>query len=239
MEDIRVGSLSREDALEKEMATHFRILAWEIPWAVHGVPKSWHSWAHTRTLFNVKIRFPRKQMSGVFAVIRACSWTPVTAKSHLNYMKRFSHQFREISRKSLCNSNNYCERAEDEMRSCLQSASGLQIVSEQGEQGVGGGHRRWWVCRRPHGDHCGRRPPAVPRLPPPFWARRERLIPGPGPVVTSQVLQVPDTAAFPEWPIKTSEAAGARCRQHTRTACEAAIFSRCDALHPGHRDSSV
>ena len=31
------------------MATHFRILAWEIPWAVHGVPKSWRNWAHTRT----------------------------------------------------------------------------------------------------------------------------------------------------------------------------------------------
>ena len=24
--------LSREDSLEKEMATHFSILAWEIPW---------------------------------------------------------------------------------------------------------------------------------------------------------------------------------------------------------------
>ena len=27
-----VQSLSQEDTLEKEMATHFSILAWEIPW---------------------------------------------------------------------------------------------------------------------------------------------------------------------------------------------------------------
>jgi len=28
----RVGSLSQEDPLEKEMATHSSILAWKIPW---------------------------------------------------------------------------------------------------------------------------------------------------------------------------------------------------------------
>ena len=27
-----VGSLGQEDSLEKEMAIHFSILAWEIPW---------------------------------------------------------------------------------------------------------------------------------------------------------------------------------------------------------------
>ena len=44
-----VGSLGLEDPLEKGMATHSGILAWEIPrieegaqWAtVHGVEKSW------------------------------------------------------------------------------------------------------------------------------------------------------------------------------------------------------
>ena len=30
--DKRVRSLGGEDPLEKEMATHFGILAWEIPW---------------------------------------------------------------------------------------------------------------------------------------------------------------------------------------------------------------
>ena len=32
MQETRVGSLGQEDPLEKEMATHTSILAWEIPW---------------------------------------------------------------------------------------------------------------------------------------------------------------------------------------------------------------
>ena len=32
MQEIRVRSLGWEDPLEKEMATHFSILAWRIPW---------------------------------------------------------------------------------------------------------------------------------------------------------------------------------------------------------------
>ena len=32
MQETQVQSLSGEDPLEKEMATHFSILAWEIPW---------------------------------------------------------------------------------------------------------------------------------------------------------------------------------------------------------------
>ena len=31
-EEIQVPSLDQEDTLEKEMATHSSILAWEIPW---------------------------------------------------------------------------------------------------------------------------------------------------------------------------------------------------------------
>ena len=31
-QEIQVGSLGWEDPLEKEMATHSNILAWEIPW---------------------------------------------------------------------------------------------------------------------------------------------------------------------------------------------------------------
>ena len=30
--ETRVQSLGREDLLEKEMATHYSILAWKIPW---------------------------------------------------------------------------------------------------------------------------------------------------------------------------------------------------------------
>ena len=32
MQEMRVGVLDWEDPLEREMATHSRILAWEIPW---------------------------------------------------------------------------------------------------------------------------------------------------------------------------------------------------------------
>ena len=32
MQQMRVESLGGEDRLEKEMATHSSILAWEIPW---------------------------------------------------------------------------------------------------------------------------------------------------------------------------------------------------------------
>ena len=32
MQEMQVPSLSQEDPLEKEMAAHSRILAWEIPW---------------------------------------------------------------------------------------------------------------------------------------------------------------------------------------------------------------
>ena len=32
IQEMQVQSLSQKDPLEKEMATHFRILAWEIPW---------------------------------------------------------------------------------------------------------------------------------------------------------------------------------------------------------------
>ena len=32
MQEMQVQSLGQEDSLEKEMATHSSILAWEIPW---------------------------------------------------------------------------------------------------------------------------------------------------------------------------------------------------------------
>ena len=32
MQEMQVQSIGWEDPLEKEMATHFSILAWEIPW---------------------------------------------------------------------------------------------------------------------------------------------------------------------------------------------------------------
>ena len=52
MQEMWVLSLSQEDSLEEEMATHSRILAWEIPWVEE--PGGWeymelqtvrHDWA--------------------------------------------------------------------------------------------------------------------------------------------------------------------------------------------------
>ena len=44
-EDMRIQSLSWEDALEKEVATHSSILAWEVPWTEK--PGGLHSpWIH-------------------------------------------------------------------------------------------------------------------------------------------------------------------------------------------------
>ena len=48
MQEMQVQSLGWEDPLEKEMATHSSILAWEIPWTEKpggvqslGLQKSW------------------------------------------------------------------------------------------------------------------------------------------------------------------------------------------------------
>ena len=50
MQETRVQSLGWEEPLEKGMATHSSILAWEIPWTeepgrlheeIHEVTKSW------------------------------------------------------------------------------------------------------------------------------------------------------------------------------------------------------
>ena len=42
MQEMGVLSLGQEDPLEKDMATHSSILAWEIPWTEDpGMPQSW------------------------------------------------------------------------------------------------------------------------------------------------------------------------------------------------------
>ena len=53
MQETQVRSLGQEDPLEKEMTTHFSILAWEIPWTeepgglstVHGPQRVIHDLA--------------------------------------------------------------------------------------------------------------------------------------------------------------------------------------------------
>ena len=52
MQKMQVWSLSQEDPMEKEMATHSIILAWEIPWTEEscglqsmGLQRIKHNWA--------------------------------------------------------------------------------------------------------------------------------------------------------------------------------------------------
>ena len=51
---MQVWSMGQEDPLEKEMATHSSILAWEIPWTEESdelqsmeSQRVGHNWAHT------------------------------------------------------------------------------------------------------------------------------------------------------------------------------------------------
>ena len=46
MQDPWVPSLGQEDPLEKEMATHFSILAWRTPWTEE--PVGYSSWNYKR-----------------------------------------------------------------------------------------------------------------------------------------------------------------------------------------------
>ena len=50
MQETRVRSLDREDPLEKELATHFSILACEIPWT--GEPGGLQSMGSERVRYN-------------------------------------------------------------------------------------------------------------------------------------------------------------------------------------------
>ena len=56
VQETRVQSLGQDDALKKGMATHFSILAWEIPWTEKpgglqsvGSQRVTHKWVHTHT----------------------------------------------------------------------------------------------------------------------------------------------------------------------------------------------
>ena len=62
MQETQVGSLGREDPLEKEMATHSSILAWKISWMEPGRLQSMGSQTvgHDRmTSLQVFIAVPR------------------------------------------------------------------------------------------------------------------------------------------------------------------------------------
>ena len=56
MQETWVQSLGREDPLQKEMATHSRILAWEIPWTEEP-------WGHKRFGRDLETKQQQQQYS--------------------------------------------------------------------------------------------------------------------------------------------------------------------------------
>ena len=73
--ETRVQSLGREDPLEKEMATHFSILAWKIPWTEEpgrlqstGSQRVRHDWATslTHSLINLSELFTNFIINNLF-----------------------------------------------------------------------------------------------------------------------------------------------------------------------------
>ena len=65
MQEIRVWSLSGEDPLEQEMATHSSILAWKIPWTEEpgrlqsmGSQRVRHDWVTEQVHMHLKQGFP-------------------------------------------------------------------------------------------------------------------------------------------------------------------------------------
>ncbi|MGH2285407.1 hypothetical protein, partial [Enterococcus faecalis] len=64
MQETWVPSLSWEDPLKKEMATHSSILAWEIPWTEKlgrlqsmGVTKGLDIWVRSKLTFETQVFF--------------------------------------------------------------------------------------------------------------------------------------------------------------------------------------
>ena len=66
MQEARVGSLGREDPLEKEMATQSSILAWKTPWTEGPgrlssleMQRVEHNWAHIIIIVVVVVKLLR------------------------------------------------------------------------------------------------------------------------------------------------------------------------------------
>lgn len=216
MEETWVGSLSWEKIPWRKMATHFRNSCLRNPMGSPWCPKelaqlSAHTHTHTHTpestlkalqfqkriadLLMSKSVFLGKQMSWVLAVIRGPVPGLLSLQSHIWTAWRGSPEPEEISRKSLCNSNNYCGpggRNEIMLAKCFRAGC-LSRASRAWAVGTGGDER---VAGR--GDHGGRRPSAVPRLPP-LWAKRRGMAPSQVPALwsPSQVLPSPRHSCLP------------------------------------------
>ena len=69
MQDTRVRSLGREDALEKEMTTHSSTFAWEIPWTEKpGRLQSTGLQSRARLSHFTSLRFPLRNIGYIVYV---------------------------------------------------------------------------------------------------------------------------------------------------------------------------
>ena len=66
MQEIWVQSLGQEDPLEKEMAAHSSILAWEVPWT--GEPGELSPWGHERIRHNLATEQQQQLINSVSGV---------------------------------------------------------------------------------------------------------------------------------------------------------------------------
>ena len=107
MQEIRVQSLGREDPLEKEMATHSSILAWEIPWteepgglqsmvlqrAGHDRVTNTHTYTLTHTLHWANRRCPPS--------LREICW-PFMKDLYIDYRNAALHLSPNLSKEDFC-----------------------------------------------------------------------------------------------------------------------------------------
>ena len=60
MQETQVQTLNQEEPMEKEMATHSNVLAWEIPWTEE--PEGHGPWGHKRVWHNLAAKQQQQQM---------------------------------------------------------------------------------------------------------------------------------------------------------------------------------
>ena len=66
MQSTQVWFLGQEDPLEKEMAAHSSILAWEVPWT--GEPGELSPWGHERIRHNLATEQQQQLINSVSGV---------------------------------------------------------------------------------------------------------------------------------------------------------------------------
>ena len=111
MQETWVWSLGQEDPLEEEMATHFAIIAWEIPWTECGglhtkgsQSQIWLSnWAQHTHIANVHLmwRNPKGQNPNLLA----CLGSGLRHSWHLDTWSRRQSTALDIKRESLKHGN--------------------------------------------------------------------------------------------------------------------------------------